>query len=106
MSAMLDVGDLSNRIGHVDKDIVDVVTGFTQVINRNILLQINYSFSHASGYLNDPYKIVSIVDPVSGDAVPAIPTPGVAGPRRTSTCSRAGRISGPSTASTPRPSIT
>jgi len=80
MSAMLDVGDLSNRIGDVDKDVVDVVAGFTQVINRNLLLQVNYSFSDASGYLNDPYKIVSLVDPVSGDPLPRIPTPGVAGP--------------------------
>lgn len=80
LTPMLDVGDLSNRIGEVDKDIFDVVAGFTQVINRNLIMQINYSFSDASGYLNDPYKIVSLVDPVSGDPVPRIPTPGVDGP--------------------------
>ena len=62
MSPMLDVGDLSNRIGDVDKDVFDIVVGLTQIINRNLLLQVNYSFSDASGYLNDPYKIVSIVD--------------------------------------------
>ncbi len=76
MSAMLDVGDLSNRIGDVDKDVFDIVAGFTQIINRNLLIQVNYSFSDASGYLNDPYKIVSVVDPVSGDPVPRTPTPG------------------------------
>ena len=76
MSSMLDVGDLSNRIGDVDKDVIDIVAGFTQIINRNLLLQINYSFSDSSGYLNDPYKIVSIVDSVSGDPIPRIPTPG------------------------------
>lgn len=80
LSSMLDVGDLSNRIGEVDKDVFDVVAGFTQVINRNLLLQVNYSFSDSSGYLNDPYKIVSLVDPVSGDPVPRVPTPGVDGP--------------------------
>jgi hypothetical protein len=80
LSPMLDVGDLSNRIGDVDKDVIDIVAGFTQIVNRNLLFQVNYSFSDASGYLNDPYKIVSLVDPVSGDPVPRVPTPGVAGP--------------------------
>ena len=67
MSAMLEVGNLSNRVGDVDKDVFDIVAGFTQVINRNLILQVNYSFSDASGYLTDPYKIVSLVDPTSGD---------------------------------------
>lgn len=80
MSSMLDTDDLSNRIGKVDKDIIDIVAGLTQVINRNLLVQINYSFSDASGYLNDPYKIVSIVDPISGDPLPRTPAPGTAGP--------------------------
>jgi hypothetical protein len=80
LSAMLDVGDLSNRTGEVDKDVIDIVAGFTQVINRNWLIQVNYSFSDSSGYLNDPYKIVSLVDPVNGDPVPRVPTPGVDGP--------------------------
>jgi hypothetical protein len=80
MSAMLDMGDLSNRIGEVDKDVFDIVVGLTQIVNRNLLLQVNYSFSDASGYLNDPYKIVSLVDSVSGDPLPRIPTPGVGGP--------------------------
>jgi len=80
MSAMLDMGDLSNRIGDVDKDVFDIVLGFTQIVNRNLLFQVNYSFSDASGYLNDPYKIVSLVDSVSGDPLPRTPTPGVSGP--------------------------
>lgn len=80
MSAMLDVGDLSNRMGDVDKDVFDVVAGYTQVINRNLLFQVNYSYSFADGYLNDPYKIVSLVDPVTGDPLPRVPTPGVDGP--------------------------
>lgn len=80
LSAMLDVGDLSNRSGAADKDVIDLVLGFTQVVNRNLLFQVNYSYSNASGYLNDPYKIVSLVDPVSGDPLPRTPTPGVNGP--------------------------
>ncbi len=80
MSPMLDVDDLSNRSGRKDKDIFDIVLGVTQVVNRNLLVQLNYSFSDSSGYLSDPYKIVGIVDPITGDPVARIPTPGVAGP--------------------------
>ena len=77
---MLDVGNLSNRVGNQDKDVVDVVLGVTQVVSRNLLVQLNYSYSDASGYLTDPYKIISVVDGVTGDTVPRVQTPGVAGP--------------------------
>lgn len=80
LTPMLDVGDLSNRMSKQDKDVLDLVLGLTQVVNRNLLVQLNYSYSKADGYLNDPYKIVSLVDPVTGDPVPRIPTPGVDGP--------------------------
>jgi hypothetical protein len=80
LTSMLDVGDLSNRVGEQDKDIVDIVLGVTQVISRNLVVQANYSFSDSSGYLNDPYKIVAIVDGVTGDVVPRSPPPGVLGP--------------------------
>ena len=79
-SPMLDVGDLSNRQGDQTKDVMDLVFGVTQVISRNLLVQANYSYSHASGYLNDPYKFLSLVDPVTGDPVARPPTPGVDGP--------------------------
>lgn len=80
LSLMLDVGDLSNRGGKKDKDIFDVVAGVSQVINKDLLVQLNYSFSNASGYLSDPYKIVAMVDPQSGDLIARTPTPGVDGP--------------------------
>lgn len=80
LSAMLDVDDLSNRNGEQSKDVTDVVFGVSQVINRSLVLQLNYSFSNSDGYLNDPYKIVSLVDPLTGDPVPRSPTPGVEGP--------------------------
>jgi hypothetical protein len=80
LSPMLDVGDLSNRGGSEDKDIVDIVLGLTQVISRNFLVQLNYSYSDSSGYLNDPFKIVSLVDPVTGDPIDRVQTPGVEGP--------------------------
>jgi hypothetical protein len=45
-----------------DKSTVDALFGVTQVINRRMLVQLNYSFSNSSGYLNDPYKLLSTVD--------------------------------------------
>ena len=36
--------------------------GVTQVIDRQSLFQLRLTHSHFSGYLNDPYKILSIID--------------------------------------------
>lgn len=72
---MLDVGDTSNRTGDKDKDVLDVVFGVTQVVSKNLLLQANYSLSQSDGYLNNPYKVLSLVDGVSGDTLPRIPGP-------------------------------
>jgi hypothetical protein len=80
LSPMGDVGDLGNRSGPQDKDVVDVVFGLTQVISRNTLLQLNYSYSDSSGYLTDPYKVLSLVDAGSGDTLPRTVPPGIEGP--------------------------
>jgi hypothetical protein len=45
---------------------VDAVVGITQVMSRRWLATLSYSYSDAHGYQTDPYKIVSVVDPVSG----------------------------------------
>ncbi|KKO44867.1 hypothetical protein WG68_13645 [Arsukibacterium ikkense] len=44
------------------KDTVDLLLGLTQVINRNWLMQFNYSLSMADGYMTDPFKLVSVVN--------------------------------------------
>lgn len=75
LSQMLNVGDLGNRRGSESKDLLDVIFGVTQVINRNVVAQVNYSYSDSSGYLSDPFKIVSLVDGITGDAVANLPTP-------------------------------
>jgi len=49
-------------IGEQDKSVNDLIFGVTQVINKRAIAQLNYSFSHSSGYLNDPYKVVSVVN--------------------------------------------
>jgi hypothetical protein len=63
-----------------NKDIVDVVFGITQVITRNFLVQVNYSYSDSSGFQSDPYKVLTAVDGVTGDAVPVAQIPGEDGP--------------------------
>ncbi len=45
---------------------VDGVFGVTQVMNRRWLASLSYSYSAAHGYQTDPYKIISVVDPTSG----------------------------------------
>jgi hypothetical protein len=43
------------------------VAGLTEVVTRRWLMQLNYSFDAQNGYENDPYRVISIVDPVSGE---------------------------------------
>jgi hypothetical protein len=80
LSQMRDVGDLSNKRSSDTKDVLDVLLGFTQVLSRSTLLRVNYSYSQSSGYLNDPYKILSVVDGTTGDTILRVPVPGVQGP--------------------------
>jgi len=74
LAQMRDVGDLQSKRGDDSKDVLDVLLGWTQVLGRNTVLRLNYSYSDSSGYLNDPYKILSVVDPVSGDTLARVPT--------------------------------
>jgi hypothetical protein len=80
LSQMLDVGDASNKLGTDSKDVIDLLLGATQVLNRTTVLRVNYSYSQSSGYLNDPYKILSVVDPLSGDTIARVPASGFNGP--------------------------
>ena len=67
-ASMAPAGDPQPRLdGDGTKQVGDLVLGLTQVLNRATIAQLNYSLSHVSGYQTDPYKIVSLVDPVSGD---------------------------------------
>jgi hypothetical protein len=69
-ASMAMAGDEQPRQGASDdKTITDLVLGVTQVINRQTLMQWNYSLSRASGYLNDPFKLVSVVDAQSGETL-------------------------------------
>jgi hypothetical protein len=62
------------------KNVLDVLLGVTQVLGRHTVLRVNLSYSDSSGYLTDPYKILSVVDPVTGDLIGRTPAPGESGP--------------------------
>jgi hypothetical protein len=47
----------------------DFVGGLTEIMTRNWIVQLNYSYGRSSGYQNDPYRILSVVAPVSGEPV-------------------------------------
>ena len=44
------------------KTVVDLLFGVTQVLSRQSLLQVNYTIGRNSGYLTDPYKLLSVID--------------------------------------------
>jgi len=61
--------DDPTRLGKDDtKSTADIMVGFTQVINRRMVAQLNYSYSMVDGYLNDPYKRLSRVN-ANGEAL-------------------------------------
>ena len=73
---MLGVGDIRNKGGDQSKDVTDWLIGVSQVLNRHTIVQINYSLSQSDGYLTDPYKLLSVVDPVTGNPMPGPPGSG------------------------------
>ena len=66
-SAMIAPGLPQNRLEDSDsRDLVDLLFGWTQIVNRKTVMQFNLSFSQSDGYHNDPYKMISIVDDTVG----------------------------------------
>jgi hypothetical protein len=80
LTAVQDVGNNDNRGGKGDKDVLDIVVGVSQVLSRNLVVLANYSFSNQNGYLNNIYKVLSVVDGTTGDTIGRTPAPGVDGP--------------------------
>jgi hypothetical protein len=54
---------------NASKTVSSLVAGWTQVINRYWLTELNYSAGTTNGYQTDPYRILSVVDPSSGGPV-------------------------------------
>jgi len=59
-------GALSERKPDETRNVLDLLLGVTQVVNRQWLMQFNVGVGRGSGYHNDPYKILSVVDGTSG----------------------------------------
>jgi hypothetical protein len=57
---------LFEKTGHKSKNGVGVLLGVTQVMNRRWLAELNLSADRFTGYLNDPYKIISVLDGSGG----------------------------------------
>jgi hypothetical protein len=53
---------LAEKVGGKTKDGVAVLIGVTQVMTRDWLSEVNLSLDRFTGYMNDPYKITSIID--------------------------------------------
>jgi len=51
----------------LSKDVGDLIIGWTQILGRKDLMQVNFVYGNESGYLTDPYKILSVVDGTTGD---------------------------------------
>lgn len=43
------------------------VLGLTQVMTRRWLMELDYSYDAQHGYMNDPYRVISVVAPTSGE---------------------------------------
>lgn len=50
-----------------NKTLTDWVIGFSQVLGRNMVSEFAISGSESSGYLSDPFKVVTVVDSATGD---------------------------------------
>jgi hypothetical protein len=57
---------LFEKTGHKSKNGVGTLLGVTQVMNRHWLAELNLSADRFTGYLNDPYKIISVLDGSGG----------------------------------------
>jgi len=54
------------KTGNQSKNGAGILFGVTQVMTRHWLTELNLSADRFSGYLNDPYKITSVIDPIGG----------------------------------------
>ncbi|MGB5326188.1 MAG: DUF3570 domain-containing protein [Pseudomonadales bacterium] len=59
--------DATRRGGDDSKDTLDLLLGYTRVVNQTTVAQFNLILSQSDGYHNDPYKVVSVVDSTSGE---------------------------------------
>ncbi len=66
---MQEAGDQSSKTGNESKEVIDALVGITQVLSRRTLLSVSYSYGTSDGYLTDPYRVLTVVDPLTGRPV-------------------------------------
>ncbi|MEC9407093.1 MAG: DUF3570 domain-containing protein [Pseudomonadota bacterium] len=54
--------DATRRDTSEDKNTLDLLLGYTQVLGKNTVAQVNFTLSQSDGYHTDPFKLVSVVD--------------------------------------------
>ena len=63
LGLMTPPGELQNRnAASTTRTAAEASVGLTQVIDKRSLFQLRYTRSRFEGYLNDPYKLLSVVD--------------------------------------------
>jgi hypothetical protein len=62
-------GSNAGKLGSDSKTVIDGLVGFTQILSRRQLVSLTYAYSVQDGYLNDPFKILSVVDGNTGRPV-------------------------------------
>lgn len=71
-----EVGALDTFVSRsANKHVEGALVGFTQVLSPSWIASVNLSYSKSSGYLDDPYKIVSILNTHLGGLVPIFGPP-------------------------------
>jgi len=51
----------------LSKHIADGMLGVTQILTPRWLAQVNYSYADENGYLTEPYKMISLIDSITGE---------------------------------------
>ena len=70
LSQMQAVGEVQPKGDSTESRFLgELVLGLTHVISRDTIAQFNYGFGQSSGYHNDPYKVTSVVNDTTGEAV-------------------------------------
>jgi hypothetical protein len=65
-----EVGSLDTLIASdAHKTVKGALVGITQVMNQSWIASLNYSYSNSHGYLNDPYKVISVLNTHLGGLV-------------------------------------
>ena len=63
LASMAPPGDTQPRgESSVSRRVQGLGLGFTQILSQRSLMQIRYGYSRHSGYLTDPYKMLSVID--------------------------------------------